>query len=272
MNADIDFALSLTSIEGWSDIRSDFDALVSYSPTAAFVMEIADEYIGMVSAVSYGAFGFIGSLIIHPSHRGKGFGIQLLRHALRYLQDLGTSYIMLDAVPDATMLYERHGFVPVCKSYRLRGRVTGAESKRVREVSDWDLPTIYEIDRRAFGADRSHFLQKRWMENPELCMCLERDNRIVSYVMGSYREEHVQIAPWIVSVPGGSNEDLLRTISCRTEGRTLALGVLETSKDAYSLAQKLSFSEYSYSIRMVFGDLIQSPNESQYAIGSPAKG
>ncbi|MCK5152315.1 MAG: hypothetical protein KAQ65_10755, partial [Candidatus Thorarchaeota archaeon] len=90
--------------------------------------------------------------------------------------------------------------------------------------------------------------------------------------MGSYREKHVQIAPWIVSVPSHSNGDLLRTISCRSEGQTLALGVLETSKDAYSLAQKLSFSEYSYSIRMLFGDSIQSPNESQYAIGSPAKG
>ncbi|MCK5152659.1 MAG: GNAT family N-acetyltransferase, partial [Candidatus Thorarchaeota archaeon] len=263
MNVDIDFALSLTSIEGWSDTRSDFDALVSYSPTAAFVMEIANEYIGIVSAVSYGAFGFIGSLIIHPSHRGKGFGIQLLRHAQKHLQDLGTSYIMLDAVPDAIALYEHHGFRPVCKSYRLRGRVTGPESRGVREISDMDLPLIYECDRRAFGADRSHFLQKKWMENPELCICLERDDRIVSYAMGSYRENHVRIAPWIVSIPGDSNGDLLRTISYRSEGGTLALGVLETSKDAYSLAQKLSFSEYSYSIRMVFGDQIQSPNESQ---------
>ena len=48
-NEDIRFALGLTSIEGWSDIECDFDALVSYNPNAAFVMESSYDYVGTIS-------------------------------------------------------------------------------------------------------------------------------------------------------------------------------------------------------------------------------
>ncbi|MFW9850192.1 MAG: GNAT family N-acetyltransferase [Candidatus Thorarchaeota archaeon] len=274
MNDDIDFALSLTSIEGWSDIRSDFEALISYSPTAAFVLEDSDDYIGMISAISYGVFGFIGNLIVHPLYRGQGYGIQLLRYGIKQLQDLGTPYFMLDAVPEALSLYEKHGFRPVCKSYRLRGKISELDSENVREISEEDLPTIYEIDKEYFGADRSHFLRNKWMGSPNLCVCLEQEGNIVSYAMGSHRDEYVRVAPWVVTVHGDFNGDLLRAIGHFSGGRELAMGILETSTRAYDLALSngLALGEYSHSIRMVKGNILPTFSPNQYAIGAPSTG
>ncbi|MHA1905900.1 MAG: GNAT family N-acetyltransferase [Candidatus Thorarchaeota archaeon] len=271
-NDDIEFALSLTSIEGWSDIECDFEALVSYSPNASFVMESSDDYIGMVSAVSYGSFGFIGSLIVHPSHRGHGYGIQLLRYGIKHLQELDTTYIMLDAVPDAMALYEKHGFRPICKSYRLSGKVEGIGSEAIREISEEDFPMIFEIDRDSFGGDRSHFLHKKWIDDPSLCLCIVKNKRITAYVFGSHREKYVRVAPWIVTETSDFNGELLAEIAERSGDRKIAMGILETNKVAYDTAISTRLAEYSFSIRMVKGDIQPSFSPNQYAIGSPAKG
>jgi ribosomal protein S18 acetylase RimI-like enzyme len=272
VDTDIEFALDLTSIEGWSDIRSDFAALISYNPVAAFIIETGEDSVGMISVVSYGSFGFIGSLIVHPSFRGQGFGIQLLRHGIKHLQDLGNAFIMLDAVPDAMSLYEKHGFRPVCKSYRLKGPVEGIGSAGIREIVERDLPRIFEIDRGSFGGDRSHFLRKKWIEEPDLCVCMEKNDRVVAYAFGCNRREYVRVAPWIATESSDFKGEILAEISQRSGERKIALGILETNKEAYDHAVRMGLIEYSYSVRMVKGEGQPSFSSNQYAIGSPAKG
>ncbi len=269
---DIDFALDLTTTEGWSDIRSDFSSLISYKPAAAFVLEEQDRSIGMISAVSYGRFGFIGSLIVSQSMRGRGAGEYLLKFAIGHLKGNGASSMMLDAVPEAMALYSKNGFHPVCKSLRLSGLIHGQPSKDTRQITDDDLPTVFEMDRVAFGGDRSHFLQNRFMQNPELCVCLEKHGKITTFAMGSQRMGHVRVAPWIVRQEDELTGDLLRRITSNSVEKNLALGVLESNTKSLSLFRDTGLSEYSYSVRMVLGDSSMCKGERQYAIGSPAKG
>ena len=92
---DIDFALKLTSQEGWSDIRSDFVSLITYKPAGAFIIEEHKSLVGMISVVSYGVFGFIGSLIVLPNYRQRGFGSELMRYAMTYLQNNGSKTIRI---------------------------------------------------------------------------------------------------------------------------------------------------------------------------------
>ena len=179
---------------------------------------------------------------------------------------------MLDAVPDAMSLYERHGFRPVCKSHRLGGTVEGIGSEVIREVTEKDLPIIFDIDLRSFGGDRSHFLHKKWLEEPSLCVCLEKNNRIVAYAFGSNRKEYVRVAPWIATESGDFNGEILAEISHRSGERNIALGIIESNKEAYDHALNMGLDECSYSIRMVRGDVLPSFDSNQYAIGSPAKG
>ncbi len=72
---DIPFAMRLTISEGWSSIPLDFGGLLRYDSTAAFVPEKRNERLGMVSAVSYGSFGFMGNLIVEKEQTEQMLGM-----------------------------------------------------------------------------------------------------------------------------------------------------------------------------------------------------
>jgi len=270
---DTDFALSLTSGEGWSDIRSDFESLISYSPTAAFVGEEDGRRIGMVSAVSYGKLGFIGSLIVVRDCRNKGHGTNLMKHAIEHLSGLGVKTLMLDAVEAAIPVYRKLGFSTVCRSLRMKGVVEARRTDNVRPMTRRDLPTVLTIDQAHFGADRSHFLKRTWSLFPEFCKTLDIGKSVQGYVMGSPGNDFIRIAPWIVNGGVHRGEDLLRELAAQSGGKALRMGVLERDTTTVELLKTLGFEEVSSSYRMIQGDSsIVGLSQGIHAIGSPAKG
>jgi len=84
-----------------------------------FVAREGNEVVGMVNllfAVSTAEGGFVvllEDLIVRPSHRGKGTGSALLRHAIDFARTNGFPRITLltDRINEkAIRFYERHGF------------------------------------------------------------------------------------------------------------------------------------------------------------------
>jgi hypothetical protein len=61
---DLEFALYLTSEEGWSSTRLDFEELMEFNPDGCFIAEIDNEKAGMVCSFPYDGFGFISYLIV----------------------------------------------------------------------------------------------------------------------------------------------------------------------------------------------------------------
>ncbi|RDE10732.1 MAG: hypothetical protein C4K49_12895 [Candidatus Thorarchaeota archaeon] len=270
---DTDFALSLTSGEGWSDIKSDFESLISYSPAAAFVGEEDGRRIGMISAVSYGNLGFIGSLIVVRDCRNKGHGTNLMKHAIEHLSGLGVKTLMLDAVEAAIPVYRKLGFSTVCRSLRMKGVVEARRTDNVRPMTRRDLPTVLTIDQAHFGADRSHFLKRTWSLFPEFCKTLDIGKSVQGYVMGSPGNDFIRIAPWIVNGGVHRGEDLLRELAAQSGGKALRMGVLERDTTTVELLKTLGFEEVSSSYRMIHGDSsIVGLSQGIHAIGSPAKG
>ncbi len=270
---DIDFALRLTSQEGWSDIRSDFASLITYKPTGAFVAEEHKTLVGMVSAVSYGVFGFIGSLIVLSKHRQKGIGSELMQHAIAHLHKNGSNIIMLDAVETAIHVYESLGFSVFCKSLRMKSVIEGSISPHVRYMTEDDLDTVFALDRNQFGGDRTHFLLSRFVEFPSLCKVLTKNNQIQGYIMGSHRRGLVRIAPWVVKNPMTNDIDMIRSIAIEAKGIPLALGLLECNTKAASILKHLGLTETAPSSRMILGNSTDmSFSDGIFAIGSPAKG
>jgi len=270
---DIDFALSLTSGEGWSDIRSDFENLISYSPTAVFVGEKHGRRVGMVSAVSYGMLGFIGSLIVVRDCRNKGHGTSFMKHAIGHLRGLGVKTLMLDAVEAAIPVYRKLGFSTVCRSLRMKGVVEARRTDNVRPMTRRDLSTVLVIDRAHFGADRSHFLKRTWALFPEFCKTLCIGKTVQGYVMGSPRNDFIRVAPWIVNEGVHRGEDLLGELAAQSGGKALRMGVLERDSTTVELLNTLGFEEVSSSYRMVQGDpAVAGLSQGIHAIGSPAKG
>ena len=270
---DLDFALTMTGAEGWSSTRRDFEELREYDPRGCFIGEVDGEPIGMVCAVPYEKFGFIGNLIVDKSCRGQQCGANLMEHAMHYLRSRGAQSILLDGVPRAVTLYERLGFRKICRSLRLEGVMAGEESRDVRPMRREDLIPISGLDASLFGGRRDRFLGMRYDTHPEYCKVLDIDDEIHGYIMGSTSGNAVRIGPWAMMKSNTFAERLLLSFAQGVAKKTLKAGVLENNKESLDLLHKYGFKEVSFSWRMVCGkDTDATLSTCLYAICCPARG
>jgi ribosomal protein S18 acetylase RimI-like enzyme len=271
-HSDIDFALLLTLMEGWSDISTDFTRVISFVPTAAFVGELGGRPISMISAISYGRIGFIGSLIVLPDFRNRGYGTRLMVFAIDYLESKGSDVVMLDAVQRAVPVYERLGFRQVCLSRRFRGNPDSVTAREASPIKKKQLQAILDLDTQSFSGDRSHFLAGLWQEPGNICLVLEGEEDISGYSFASIRRESVRLGPLYVKEEHVA-EKLVRETAAKCPGRELRLGVLDANSKAVELMRRMRFEESQSSVRMLRGEReLVVLSDHLYAIGSPAKG
>jgi GNAT superfamily N-acetyltransferase len=270
---DIDFAVDLTSAEGWGSIKLDFEELLEFDPEGCFIAEISDTPIGMICATPYNGFGFVSNLIVLEDYRNRKFGTLLMKHALEYLENRGVISHLLDGVLKAISLYERFSFEKRYKSLRLEGFVEPKESDNIRLMTSADLNTIDQFDIAFFGASRRSFLQSRLKHFPRLCKVLEIEGDVAGYIMGSKRYDFIRIGPWVMKTNLEHAEDLLCEFALETEELPLQIGLLENNENALHLLQKYEFLQRSFSWRMMRGfkgDWTFS--DHLYAICSAARG
>jgi ribosomal protein S18 acetylase RimI-like enzyme len=273
--ADLDFAAACTAAEGWrSETRDEFEGFYEHAPEGCLVAERGHRRVGICVATPYGAYGFVGELIVASEARRHGVGRRLLESAIAYLHGLGVGTIYLDGVLAAVPLYERLGFRRVCRSLRFSGTLHGRAHPHVRPMVEVDLDAVRALDRSAFGVDRGFFLERRLAQSPVLCKVLEQDGKIVGYVLGRRTEDLVSVGPWVVHPEVERPVDLLESLAVETGDCTLGLGILESNTAAVAAVRALGFAERADPPwRMALGPsnaLGASP--MAYAVGSPAKG
>lgn len=287
---DLDFAAASTADEGWgTETRAEFEGFLTCSPGSGLVAEQAGERLGIGVAIAYGEAGFIGELVVAREHRGRGIGRRLLEHAIDRLHASGARSIFLDGVPAAVSLYERAGFVRLCRSLRFSGEgaifAGGAHDRRrvaVRGMRAADLEAVLALDRERFGADRGAFLRRRFALYPEFCRVqVGRADRapagepvLRGFLMGRRGPGITAAGPWVVDDERDFAVDLLAQLSSQAHDGRLVLGVLETHASVAVALRALGFQEHpSPPWRMRLGEphpLGLAPGCC--AIGSAAKG
>jgi GNAT superfamily N-acetyltransferase len=271
---DLDFFVACVTREGWlSETRASFEAFYAHDPHGCFVAEEGDERIGMIVATAYDTCGFLGELVVLPEQRGHGIGRQLMQHAIGYLQATGIKSIYLDGDTPAVPLYERLGFITICKSLRFLGRIESGRGDSVRPMTPADLDIVLQLDRAAFGADRSFFLKRRLDTFPDLCHVIDNGG-IAGYIMGQPGHGVVTVGPWYVHHDLVDPLSLLRAIASNASDAKLRIGALESSEYPTSLMRSMhSFTETEPSWRMVLGPNIGlGASERLLAVSSPATG
>jgi len=272
-SSDLDFALSLTTLEGWSSTKQDFEELLQFNPNGSFIGEVDGESVGMVCTVNYGEIGFIANLIVQNIYRGQKFGRILMEFAMKHLLDSGVKSILLDGVPKAVSLYERLGFRRITKSLRLEADITGRKTKHTRSMSENDLEEIAPFDSQYFECQRDYFLRMRFFAYPEFSRVIERDGEIRGFIMGSWSGSSMRIGPWVMKTHDDLAESLLREFAGLTSANTFKIGVLESNVQAVKLLKQIGFEERSHSWRMIYGKTTEATLSNHlYAIFSPVRG
>lgn len=273
---DAEAAARWTGEAGWAtEVREEFDLFLGHDAAGCFFAESGGRPAGVCVATSYGDMGFIGELLVDKAFRGGGVGPALFDRAIAHLNALGCRSISLDAVPRAVFYYMSRGFRVVCRSLRLLGVPSASVGEGVRPVTAADLPAIYEIDRRAFGGDRSFFLERRLGLAPELAWLKVSDGRIAGYVFGRRLPDLAWAGPWWADPDDPDPGALLAAFAVGAGTPEVRLGVLGSNARALALVTALGLvAGPRPSYRMVLNGGGGSPglDPSLLAIGTAAKG
>jgi ribosomal protein S18 acetylase RimI-like enzyme len=273
---DLAFAARCAAAEGWLiETREEFEAFLAGGAPGCLIAEWEGRRGGVCIATCYGRQGFIGELIVQRAFRGKDLGPQLFRRAVDYLQHQGCRLISLDSVPRAASFYASFGFRTICRSLRFRGRPAGDSCPQVRAMGLKDFFRACDLDYRAFDADRSFFLGRLFLKEPELAKVHIENEHIVGYIFGRRRGAVMWAGPWWVSPAAVDKAALLQALAREAGELEINLGVLEANREAVALLRSLRFQEKPYySIRMILGAGGEGVGLSPelYAIGTAAKG
>ncbi len=274
MNRDeVQYAVKLALNEGWTVSTYDFKELILHHPEGCFIGELGGRKIAMVFAVPYSDFGFIGNLIVEVPYRGKGIGMELMRHSLNHLENLGINSVMLDAVTAAIPLYKRLGFKPICKSFRLVCNSDGYVSHNVVQIDEEILKEVILLDTEIFGGDRTVFLESRYTTSPHLCRLLLNEGKIAAYVFGAHTKDSIRLGPLVIVDNSVSPQELVYDFFTQTNDKEVWLGSLENNHYALSLLSKIGFITRSFSCRMLYGPTTTATfSKKLIAIGHPGSG
>ena len=141
---------------------------------------LGQEPVGCIAGVRYNAaYGFIGLFLVKPEHRGRGYGVELWRHALDHLADLPC--IGVEAAPERVDDYAGWGFRPASITTRWQLISNGSRSDSQAEIGNagWQgregvrllegvaIPTaaVQAYDAQREPSPRPHFLAD-WLSHP----------------------------------------------------------------------------------------------------------
>ena len=141
---------------------NDMRAYFALQSESFFLAEIDGEPAGMVGAVNYGSFAFVGMMAVNPRFQHQGLGYVLMERLLARIEEWKVPVISLDASAAGAGLYPRFGFKDFDKvlSLQLTGpRPICSMPKEVQALGSKDLDILTEFDRPLFGGNRGPVLK-----------------------------------------------------------------------------------------------------------------
>jgi len=223
---------------------------------------LEDAPIGCIAGVRYSqSYGFVGLFLVKPEHRGRGYGVQLWRHALEHLHDVRC--VGLEAAPDRINDYASWGFRPASPTTRwqLSGRDIPGAGPQAGQLSLVDASTLPEAVVQSYDASREdsprpHFLRD-WLRHPA--------GRVLALVDGQGRcHGFGRIRPCLLRQGSGWRigplladdadlaQQLLRGLIERHQGMVL-LDAPGANPAAGALMGRLGFKPTSETLRMYRG-------------------
>lgn len=268
-HGDIPFAARMLKIEQWGHDSADMARLIDFEPEGCLIARVNNRRAGMITTTAYGAFAFLGMLIVRRSSRGRGIGEALMRAAIDYLQQKGVRTIELDGVFAAAPLYRRLGFKDKYLSLRVYYPVTSGRPSRLHPAREY-VDDIITLDRAATGLDRERVI-RRLIDDYADSFCLIKDGKTLAYAVAKSRASgFVTFGPFLAQ-SRNTAASLLSGMQAKYKGRKIALGVPAINREAVDMFSEKGFLHFNPSLRMYLGRR-RNYEKNVYGIIAPEKG
>ena len=224
---------------------------------------LGNERIGCITGVRYNAaYGFIGLYLVRPPWRGRGYGLQLWRHALEHLQDLAC--IGVEAAPDRADDYASWGFQPASATVRWQAISDGEPAASPEPGGPWQLlegaaippNAVQWFDAQREPSPRPHFLAQ-WLNHRAGTVLALVDAQGNCHGFGRirpclrHRGEGWRIGPLMAETPEAAVQ-LLQGLLLRHAGVVL-IDAPAANAQAATVLEGQGFSPISETLRMYRG-------------------
>ena len=248
---EVAMAVEWAAMEGWNPGLHDPHCFREVDPDGFFVGVWLDEPVACLAAVAYDErFGFIGLYIVKPEFRGKGLGMRIWQHGMRYLGDRN---IGLDGVVAQQANYRKSGFRLAYRNIRYQGRVDGIGCAHVTAAADVPFEQLLAYDRQCFPAARERFVSA-WIAQPDAVALATVDaGRVAGYGVVRRCEAGCKIGP-LFADDAGVATGLFRALAACMPGEVIMLDVPETNLAAVALAERHGMTGVFETARMYTKD------------------
>lgn len=261
--ADLALTLDWAAAEGWNPGLNDAECFHAADPEGFFIGEMAREPVGSISAVRYDArFGFLGLYIVRPEFRGRGFGLELWRAAMRHL---GERNVGLDGVVAQQENYKKSGFKLAFRNIRYRGEGGGADPGGATELSSIGFEDLSRYDAQVFPAPRAHFLAQWIAQSKAAALGIVGQGQLRGYGVLRRCRNGCKIGP-LLADDAEIGERLFLALKSRAPGEHVFLDVPEINPAAVGLAKRHRMSPVFETARMYTKGAPQAPMERCFGV------
>jgi len=251
---DIPFAVKLSAQEDWGTPRSDFLRILRIKPHGSFVASEASSRVGMITTVTFGKnLAWIGNVIVDKKHRGNHIGQRMVRKALDHLKMLHVKHIALYCFRNNVEFYRKLGFVEDARFVRLRRSRQSSRSFKKESGKQLTLLRVLSVDRKAFGADRSEFIQS-WVNERAGTYFGFAERRTSTFLFVKKYPTMFDFGPGVSF--GASDEDLRRLLAESVnyaQNKPIEVSCFAKNRNMLTLLHEFGFEVTNIGSRMFWG-------------------
>ena len=270
--SDIAAAMELKQLAGWNQTERDWHTLLQLEPHGCFAAVLDNQLVGTTTTTSYGSeLAWIGMVLVRPENRRTGIASMLLEAAITYL-DRKVSVVKLDATADGKHVYHRFGFEveSVVERWSRKGDRLVSFQRQVQIDPDTHRQ-ILQLDRRAFGADRSR-LVRLLFANSCIRPVITRNQAglLTGYALARSGSDAAYVGP-VVAFQRSDAAELLDRVLEQLAPHPVYVDLNRNSDDGQELLTERGFEKQRDLIRMKRG--VANPTSSSvFAIAGPEIG
>ena len=268
---DLKLGLVLTRQAGWNQTESDWLRFVNLEPTGCFVAELDGTAVGTTTTCIFGQVAWVAMVLVDVNARGKGVGMELLKHSLKFLEERRVRTVRLDATTLGQRIYDKLGFEPEYQLARFEGMAQrGGSDLGILKAAPETFASIIEFDSRMSGTDRAKMLMRLFEEFPEDICVMQHGDKIEGYVTVRPGANAAQIGPCIATPDAG--RVLLHNALSRYEGRPVFVDIPLDNIDAVRIAESSGLRIQRCFMRMYRGEKVNDIIDALWASSGPEKG
>lgn len=249
-------AFQLSSDPGWNQTEEDWLMLLDLAPKGCFGIEADGQVVATTTVVCYGhTLAWVGMVLTMREYRRRGLARRLLTKILTQIDEMGIETTKLDATEQGLPLYEQLDFHAEQKIERW-SRPGGSDAQLATAArthkAEWR-----ELDKRAFGADRSCVLDRLAQRNHPV-------TRSQSYLFVRPGRTTTYLGPCL-----GENSETVRDLVEQCLHNTTcgwSWDLFPGNREAVELARHFGFAPQRQLVRMVRGKPLRQNERAMYAI------